>query len=149
MSALGAGGMGEVFLAHDTRLNRRVALKLLRAAASLDSDHLGRFVQEARAASALTHPHVAVVYDSASATVTTSSRLNGAQRGADGGDFGRCHELAREARDTALRSTSPLAWQPFSLATRLIGYDALQAGRLGRSESVLRRGDRPPAEAWG
>ena len=62
-SALGAGGMGEVFLAHDTRLNRRVALKLLRASDGLDGDRLVRFVQEARAASALTHPNVAVVYD--------------------------------------------------------------------------------------
>ena len=61
LSALGAGGMGEVFLAHDTRLHRRVALKLLPA--SGDPDRVGRFVQEARAASALTHPNVAVVYD--------------------------------------------------------------------------------------
>jgi non-specific serine/threonine protein kinase len=63
VSPLGAGGMGEVFLAHDTRLNRRVALKLLRAADSLDPARLGRFVREARAASALTHPNIAVVYD--------------------------------------------------------------------------------------
>jgi len=63
LSALGAGGMGEVFLAHDTRLDRRVALKLLRADESLTAEQLTRFVQEARAASALTHPNVAVVYD--------------------------------------------------------------------------------------
>ena len=63
LSALGAGGMGEVFLAHDTRLDRRVALKLLRADGSLTPEQLTRFVQEARAASALTHPNVAVVYD--------------------------------------------------------------------------------------
>ena len=54
LSALGAGGMGEVFLAHDTHLHRRVALKLLPAAGS-DPDRVGRFVLEARAASALTH----------------------------------------------------------------------------------------------
>ena len=48
----------------------------------------------------------------------------------DRGDPGRCLDLAREARGIALRSTSPLAWQPLALATRLIGYDALQAGRL-------------------
>ena len=63
LAALGAGGMGEVFLAHDTRLNRRVALKLLRTKDTLDPDRLRRFVQEARTASALTHPNIAVVYD--------------------------------------------------------------------------------------
>jgi non-specific serine/threonine protein kinase len=63
LSVLGAGGMGEVFLAHDTRLNRRVALKLLRAGDNLRPEALGRFEQEARAASALTHPNIAVVYD--------------------------------------------------------------------------------------
>ena len=63
LSPLGAGGMGEVFLAHDTRLSRLVALKLLRSADSLDPDRLARFVREARAASALTHPNIAVVYD--------------------------------------------------------------------------------------
>src|SRR4029453_16271100 len=63
VSTLGSGGMGDVFLAHDTRLNRPVALKLLRTEGSLDSHQLERFVQEARAASALTHPNVAVVHD--------------------------------------------------------------------------------------
>ena len=63
VSMLGSGGMGDVFLAHDTRLNRQVALKLLRTEDSPNSDQLERFVQEARAASALTHPNVAVVHD--------------------------------------------------------------------------------------
>ena len=63
LTSLGAGGMGDVFLVHDTRLNRRVALKLLRATDSLNADRLQRFVQEARVASALMHPNVAVVYD--------------------------------------------------------------------------------------
>jgi len=63
VSTLGSGGMGDVFLAYDTRLNRQVALKLLRTEDSPNSDQLGRFVQEARAASALTHPNVAVVHD--------------------------------------------------------------------------------------
>lgn len=49
---------------------------------------------------------------------------------AEAGDFARCPDLTREARDVALRSTSPLAWQPMALATRLIGYEALQAGQL-------------------
>ena len=48
----------------------------------------------------------------------------------DRGNPGRCLDLAREARSVALRSTSPLAWQPLTLATRMIAYAALQAGRL-------------------
>ncbi len=55
--------MGEVFLARDTRLDRRVALKVLPPHLNTDADRARRFLQEARAASALTHPNVAVIYD--------------------------------------------------------------------------------------
>lgn len=60
---LGAGGMGEVFLAEDTRLNRRVAIKLLPADFAVDEDRARRFEQEARATSALNHPNILIVYD--------------------------------------------------------------------------------------
>ena len=55
--------MGDVFLARDRRLERRVALKVLRTSLQDDETHLRRFLQEARAASALTHPNVAIIYD--------------------------------------------------------------------------------------
>jgi serine/threonine protein kinase/Flp pilus assembly protein TadD len=60
---LGTGGMGEVFLAEDTRLDRKVALKLLHEKNTANADGLNRFVQEAKAASALNHPNIITVHD--------------------------------------------------------------------------------------
>src|SRR6202158_5747592 len=62
-SLLGAGGMGEVYQARDTRLNRSVAVKVLPATFSSDSDRLHRFEQEARVLSALNHPNLLAIYD--------------------------------------------------------------------------------------
>ncbi len=63
LSAIGAGGMGEVYKAKDPRLGREVAIKVLPASFSQDADRLRRFEQEAKAAGVLNHPNITAVYD--------------------------------------------------------------------------------------
>lgn len=63
LKQLGAGGMGEVWLAEDTRLGRKVALKLLPARFTRDAERIRRFEQEGRAASSLNHPNILTIYD--------------------------------------------------------------------------------------
>src|SRR2546430_17636504 len=63
LSLLGAGGMGEDYLAEDARLKRKVALKLLPAELTANRDRLRRFEQEAQAASALNHPNIITIHE--------------------------------------------------------------------------------------
>src|SRR5215467_6804426 len=63
VAPLGAGGMGEVYLATQSSLGRQVAIKVLASASASDPERLRRFEQEARAASALSHPNIISIYD--------------------------------------------------------------------------------------
>jgi eukaryotic-like serine/threonine-protein kinase len=63
LEKLGAGGMGEVYKARDTRLNRDIALKVLPAAVAADPERVWRFEQEARAAAAISHRNITAVHD--------------------------------------------------------------------------------------
>ena len=95
-SLLGAGGMGEVYRARDTRLQRDVAIKILPASLAEDQDRLRRFEQEARAVAALNHPNLLTVFD-----VGTASVAQGAESGVAAGGVAASPFLVSELLEGA------------------------------------------------
>jgi serine/threonine protein kinase len=97
-SALGAGGMGAVYRARDTRLGRKVAIKVLPAGWTRDPDRVARFAREAQVLAALNHPHIAQIY--------------GVEEGPAGtghGPAGAGHYEGQEIRSSWSRWSSTLA----------------------------------------
>ena len=80
LAPLGAGGMGEVYRARDTRLGREVAIKILPRAFTTDADRLARFEREARVLASLNHPHIAAIYGIEEASLDVGAGFSGPMR---------------------------------------------------------------------
>ena len=135
LSVLGSGGMGEVYLVEDTRLHRKVALKVLPQTIAVDSDRLRRFEQEAFAASALNHPNILTIFEFGAAST----------------DGGETHFLATEfvqgetLRDRIQRGHLTLS-ETFDITTQIASalHAAHEAGIIHRDikpENVMIRND--------
>jgi serine/threonine-protein kinase len=113
LSPLGAGGMGEVYLAEDTRLRRKVALKVLPDSLAQDKDRLRRFEQEAFAASALNHPNILTIHEFGAASTEAGEMYFLAAEFIDGETLRARLERApltlNEALDIAIQTTQALA----------------------------------------
>jgi eukaryotic-like serine/threonine-protein kinase len=107
---IGVGGMGEVYLAHDTKLNRRVAIKVLPDAYAADPDRIARFHREAQAVAALNHPGIAAIYDLAEA---------------DGRKFLVLELIEGETLAERLRRGQPPVEEALQIAKQIV--DALEA----------------------
>src|SRR5580698_5111958 len=123
LSKLGEGGMGEVFLAEDSRLLRKVALKILLPEVAQDPDRLARFLQEARAASALSHPNAAHIYEV--------------------GESGGSHYLAMEYIEGETLETR-LTGDPLPLAEIIaIGSQVAEALEAAHARGIVHRDIKP------
>ena len=109
-SPLGAGGMGEVYRARDTKLNRDVAIKVLLAAVANDPDRMARFSREAQVLASLNHPHIAQIYglEEAGAVHALVMELVEGPRSR----IASLRDQSRSTRRWRSRRRSPTRWRP-------------------------------------
>src|ERR1043165_4759832 len=110
-SQLGTGGMGEVYLAQDTGLDRKVALKILPPDLAEDNDRMSRFVREAKSASALNHPNILTIHE--------IGEVDGLHFIATEYIEGETLKTRLEAETLTLKSTLDIALQVDRKSTRL------------------------------
>ncbi len=132
LSRLGGGGMGEVFSARDTRLDRTVALKTLRPEVAASPDLRARFEREARAIASITHPHICTLYD------VGRARLAGDERSGEEVDYLVMELLAGETL------ADRLARGPFGLSEALL-FAMQMADALNRAhrQGIVHRDLKP------
>jgi TolB-like protein len=131
LAPIGAGGMGEVFRAHDPRLDRDVAIKVLPAAMAHDPDRLARFQREARSVAALNHPHIVTIYsveEAAGVHFLTMEFVTGQQLDriipAEGLPFNQIVEIASSLADAlAAAYDKGIVHRDLKPANVMVAYD--------------------------
>ena len=149
LSLLGSGGMGQVYLAEDTRLKRKVALKVLPAGLASDPTRLGRFQREAEALAALSHPNIVTIYsveDADGVHFMTMEHIDGEPLSrlipSEGIDLGRFFDLAVPLADAvAVAHERGIMHRDLKPANVMVGTD----GRAQRSR--FRAGEDCPGDA--
>jgi serine/threonine protein kinase/Flp pilus assembly protein TadD len=170
VSKLGEGGMGEVYLAQDSKLDRNVALKILPADLAANQDRMRRFVQEAKAAAALNHPNIAHIYEIADAEGVTfiamefiegvtlrekihrdrtelSKLLRYLQRTAEG--LAKAHAAGIVHRDLKpdnimITLDGHAKILDFGLAKLIEGQGERETGEVGEGQTLIAPSPRPP-----
>src|SRR2546425_5362801 len=111
LAPLGAGGMGEVYRARDTRLDREVAIKVLPEHLAKDPQALARFEREAKAVAALSHPNILALYDVGVCVVRRNRAAGGRDTARAAGAIGHSLAQGRRDRDRRCRRFGRLAFQ--------------------------------------